>query len=290
MPTFTATLANWTNATSDANFQAWGKYISDRMTDVGLVKTADTGQVDWNTATNPGGVNNYPHYEIRMFGDALQATAPVVFKVEYGEAQIADTPSIRISFGSGSNGSGTLTGSPSTPKFSGSAAQDGSTTIVGSGSNNRFGFNTLVTNGHILTFERTKDALGNDTSEGVHLITRPATNSVLTPNSLLWIAGVGDAISGGVSSLAALFPNSSTFKYGTQTGVAPIFPESPIFKNPVLGMVGYYEQDITVNTIFQAYMYGTPHNYFACNDAHSIASTGWRGQGGGTEAPAILYE
>lgn len=295
--TFTTTASNWTNASSDANFRAWGSYISDQLTAVGLLKTADTGQVDWTTVLNPGAINTYNAYEVRAFSDALQATAPVFFKIFYGEGTGTDNPAIGISFGTGSDGAGNLTGTTSTLMRDAAAAAAGSTVVVGSGANNRFVLNTNQNSGMLFGFERTKDSLGNDTSEGIVYFVNGSGNFGSTSagsssaRSLYWNPITGTIVDSATnSSLAALFPWQTSFVYGAQTGVAPVFPEKPIFGNPVLGIVGYYTGDITPTNTFVAYMYGTAHQYYACVAVSSAQSSAWRGSSGGIESAAIRYE
>lgn len=103
--TYSSTVAH----ANDANFRAWGLDYSDALTAVGLLKTADTGQIDWATVARPG-TNTAAGYEIRTFADALQSTAPVYIKFEYGTGASATRPQIWISIGSGSDGAGNLTG------------------------------------------------------------------------------------------------------------------------------------------------------------------------------------
>lgn len=116
-----------TNA-SDAEFRKWGKGISDALAALGFVKTSDTGQVNWATVTVPAsGV--YTPYEIWRFNDALQATKPIYFKIEYGSSG-ASKPGLRITVGSGSNGSGTINGNVycTQTTLGGSASMDTSST------------------------------------------------------------------------------------------------------------------------------------------------------------------
>src|SRR6186997_665737 len=112
MASFTATPANFTNS-SDANFRVWGAYISSKLLAGGMVQTADTGQINWTTVLTPTGINTYAGYEIWRFADALQASAPVYFKIEYGEGSNVDGPAVRVKFGTGSDGAGNLTGNVS---------------------------------------------------------------------------------------------------------------------------------------------------------------------------------
>lgn len=99
--------------TNDAQFRLWGSELSARLGAIGLVQTADTGQVNWVTVTRPG-LNVAAGYEIWRFNDSLQGTAPIFIKVEYGTGSgNAQAPMVWITVGTGSNGSGTITGTVS---------------------------------------------------------------------------------------------------------------------------------------------------------------------------------
>lgn len=95
--------------TTDAAFRAWAQMIHDGFEAVGLVQTADTGQIDLVTVATPGSNGTYAGYEIWRFDDADQATEPIYFKFEYGRGGGANFTALRTSVGLGSNGSGTLT-------------------------------------------------------------------------------------------------------------------------------------------------------------------------------------
>lgn len=94
---------------SDATFRAWGSELSAKLQAAGLVKTTDTGQIDWATVARPT-TNTAAGYEMYRFNDALQATAPVFIKIEYGTGGSATTPITWIDAGTGTDGAGTLTG------------------------------------------------------------------------------------------------------------------------------------------------------------------------------------
>lgn len=90
--------------TSDANFRAWGSAVSASLAAVGLVKTADTGQIDWTTAVRPTAPTTTPTqvvvgYELWGFNDALQATKPVYIKVEYGYYTVANSTHATSGYG-----------------------------------------------------------------------------------------------------------------------------------------------------------------------------------------------
>ena len=104
----------------DATFRTWGSGIAAQFAAVGLVQTADTGQINWTTVARPG-VGSYGGYEIWRFNDSFQATAPVFIKLEYGVGTAADRPALRITVCTSTNGAGTPAGrsarrSQSSPK------------------------------------------------------------------------------------------------------------------------------------------------------------------------------
>jgi hypothetical protein len=93
---------------SEAEFRAWGQSISDALDAIGLIQTADTGQIDWTTVGIPT-ISTVSGYEIWRFNDAAQTNAPVFIKIEYGAGSTLARPLIWITVGTGSNGSGTIT-------------------------------------------------------------------------------------------------------------------------------------------------------------------------------------
>ncbi len=97
---------------SDANFREWGGELNARLAALGLVKTADTGQINWATVVRAG-TSSDAGYEIWRFDDAQQATAPIFIKLFYGTGTGLSNPRLRAQVGTGSNGSGTLTGTTS---------------------------------------------------------------------------------------------------------------------------------------------------------------------------------
>lgn len=97
------------NAT-DAAFRIWVQELSDALTTVGMTLTSDTGQVNISTATISS-----TNYQIRTF----PGTSPLYLRIEYTFISSSTVPSIRYIIGTGSNGSGTLTGVVSTTAITG---------------------------------------------------------------------------------------------------------------------------------------------------------------------------
>lgn len=117
----------------DAGFRAWGADFSAKLAAVGLVQTADTGQINWATV-NRAGTNSNAGYEIWRFNDSMQGTAPIFLKIFYGTGSLAASPRIQIIVGTASNGSGTISGIGSSVTLEASVSNGG--TAAGTSRNN----------------------------------------------------------------------------------------------------------------------------------------------------------
>jgi hypothetical protein len=104
----TASSSSVINHTSDAGFRAWGSEFAAKLSAVGMVQTGDTGQINWVTVTRPGS-NTSAGYEIWRFAGSF-----LYIRFDYGTGPSAAIPAILTQAGSGSNGSGTLTGQTDT--------------------------------------------------------------------------------------------------------------------------------------------------------------------------------
>lgn len=102
------TIAN----TSTATFDAWiNEIYTNLVTNCGLTQTADTGQLaNPTTVALPGTTQTSAGYYIFRFNDTLQATSPIFIKLEFGTGNTTTGPAMWITVGTGSNGSGTITG------------------------------------------------------------------------------------------------------------------------------------------------------------------------------------
>lgn len=296
MPSFTATPSNWTNS-SDVNFRAWGSYISARLAAAGLVQTGDTGQVNWGTVTAPVAISTYQGYEVWRFADSLQATAPVFIKIEYGSSvSSASNPQVRVQFGSGSNGSGTLTGNLSALYLSGCTAVAGACSVVGSGDTSRFcmvgGFTTAAGYGMHFGFERSKNAAGADTAEAVLAVFSGISTTLSTSNRFfpVWSTTLGDIGPTTAISAPAIFPPGATAASGSQVIVCPLLHSKGIFMNPGMNFAGYFTENIAINGTPSVYVYGANRTYYSLPAASAISASGFQGPGGGTEALLIRYD
>lgn len=162
-----------------ANFRAWGLEMSNALTSTTkFPKSADTGQINWATANKPA-VNVSAGYEIRYLNDSMHASAPIYVKLEFGtNASSSAYPAMWITIGTGSNGSGTITGIVLAREeiYAGNYALD-STVVVkasyycGVDGCIWFAFKTKNRNAGLapafaMYIERTRDSAGTATSEG----------------------------------------------------------------------------------------------------------------------------
>lgn len=108
----TDTWSDISQFSDDASFRALGKKISDSLDLIGLPKSADTGQIDWDVVSEPVVANGVAGYEIRYFDDSAQGDLPVYIKIEYGRGASGGFYTFRpwITVASGTDGAGSMTG------------------------------------------------------------------------------------------------------------------------------------------------------------------------------------
>jgi hypothetical protein len=159
---------------TDAHFRAWAQFVEDTIvTTGGWVVTGDTGQTTIGTQTHPTLANEKRGYRVYRMADALQATSPVFMRIDYGSGSGANIPAVWITLGTGSNGTGTITGpGMAIIQFGANTSNNATATnSYGSASTNRFCVGMLTSGSNIGWFcvgvERTKDSNGLDTGDGL---------------------------------------------------------------------------------------------------------------------------
>jgi hypothetical protein len=255
---------------SDSNFRSWAKEISDALLAFGWVKTADTGQLDWNTIVRPSSANSYTGYEIFRMADALQSTAPCFLKIEYGSGSSnALHPAIAIQIGTATTGAGVLAGNTSNRQTLISGGNTATlVTIRTSGDTNRFSATLAsdynnATNSISFCIERSytpvssPSAAHTDTDEyilqayctsalkGSQIV--PKTGGGAVPNPRLFQSLVGDdgtTVSGVAPSYCALYP----------------FMGRP--RNPLRGLAMYMNAEMTAQGTDAGDFFGVPLNFF----------------------------
>lgn len=279
-----------TNAT-DADFRNWGKAISDALTAFGLTKTTDTGQIDWATVLKPAAINAYQGYEIRKFTDSLSLSKPVFFKIEYGSGNPINAPSLRFSFGTGSDGSGIIIAPVSVTAITNLIVNAGVSSATPqscylSGGSSRFALSLFVsaTTGFYICAGRTKNqSNGTDTSEAL-LISRTQQSSTLfnyyfnfTTSPVAEASGIVVPTVGGSGADGTdinIYPN---YFYRGGTPIAGL-NSIGIFNNDFQGT-----NPVTLNVL------GGSHTYYFLGGASSQLNTVARGGTAGTGI-GMLFE
>jgi hypothetical protein len=179
MTTFSGTAPAYMSNSTD--FQNFCAEMVTALGDVGLVQTADTGQINTATVALPGAGYTAAGYTIWRFADALQATAPVFLKIEFGTGASVDRPAIWVTTGNASSGTGTLTGTTTTrtlasPPQSKTAGVYLPVYAQGDGGGVIFcwAFDTAYTSQpqSMVCVDRTCDGTGTETTDGVFQLTQ----------------------------------------------------------------------------------------------------------------------
>lgn len=271
----TSTYSTVIDHSNDAGFRAWGSELSTALSAVGLVQTADTGQINWTTVTRPGG-NTAAGYEVYRFDDALQGTAPIYFKLEYGTSSTATIPQLWLTVGTGANGAGSITGSlvartvfAVTPGVPNAAVPypsyicyvDGHLSVCCKTGAGTSGSNS----GMFFHIGRTTDDAGADTEDGLVVYYKVANNTYHAQQCRLFA-------SGSTNTLAA-----STFCHvpGLMTA-SMVGSDIQVFKNyaafplvrPNIGVVTVITAEVPAgNTISVAAVGSTPRTYISIGQA-----------------------
>lgn len=282
-----------------AHFKDWAQSISTAFSTFGWTQTTDTGQVNWTTIASVPAASNYV-YEIWQAADTQASTTPIFIKVEYGSGSSGATrPSLRITVGTSSNGSGTITGSiiSSAPWYpggtSGGAPAQGSTLFncyySGDAGEIRIYMwsSTSLTLGTVFAIERSKDSSGNKTTDYFTVITVDDLNFNANQQSILTSGLIGN-LDGGLVALASTSGNST----GAFNGTVCAFPAFPIIGkvgNPMLGLMTAIASDVTYQTVVTvASMYGGTHTYITFKSVTGGALPSCIGQRSGTGVAMAL--
>lgn len=191
----TVSTYSWMSARSSADAATFRKFavgIHAAFLAAGWVQTSDTGQGDVTTMTVPT-ANTAAGYEVWRLNDALQSTAPVFVKIEYGRA--TNVPIVWITVGQSTDGAGTIgnvlfartqAGAPGSnsnnaTEYPSYASGDGSSIAVvmwaGSWST------ASSTSDFFFVVERSRDSSGNATGDGfLIVIGKVGANAVVIGN------------------------------------------------------------------------------------------------------------
>jgi hypothetical protein len=271
---------SWAGDTaSNASASPTGPYhgVSHGIASFGWTRTADTGQVDWDTISAVPTAGTWV-YEIWQMNDALQGTTPVIMKIEYGKSSVSPgAPSVFVTIGTnGSDGAGTLH-TPHSVRQSHSSCTSGSQTTQllnmwmsgDTGSLRMLLFNGFTTSPNywdwiLVVISRLNDASGNPVSTGVVICGTDLSSSTLSCTSdLVWSASIGGSGIRETSKFIAALP---TDVQGTNLNgnllVSPVLVNVGGLSNPGIDLFLGKKEDFSVDeTIQQFPVYGVTHQY-----------------------------
>ena len=272
-------------SSSNAEFRAWGSFISQALANCGLVQVTCVGQVDWSTATAPNGLGQYSNFEVWRFNDALQNTCPVYVKIAYGSsAYNMAAPNLFWGLGSSVDANGTLGGFRNWNPYASQATYGGltetATTVAFAnntlisyicGATNRFsvamwvrGTGSVRTSAIYLSMERTPDANGNPTNDSV-LVTY-GSNYAPYWGQCVWnpyTGQMGHEANTSASYWGIMHPQTGGGTRGANTSVYPVFHDKGggPFLNPGLNHLAYWHSEFTAGTPNTFSYYGSNHTY-----------------------------
>lgn len=296
----TRTYSTVINHTTDAGFRAWGSELATSLQTVGLVQTADTGQINWTTATRPTVANTTAGYEIYRFNDSLQGTAPIFLKLEYGTSSNTSNPQLWLTVGTGSDGAGTITGtvvprticattpgapSTSTPYPSYICMIGGQLMVCSKTGAGSSGSNS----GMFWHVGRSTDDTGADTADGVVVYYKTSSITYQSAQfryfaAAATITAAGTSSSGGPYCMIPAALTSSLV--GADIQAFKHYAAFP-FVRPVVGLVTVLTAEVPAgNTISVAAVGSTPRTYISIGQAGYGMCTA----GGSTYCAAMLWE
>ena len=269
-----------------ANFQSWsGAIFNAFVTTCGWLQTADTGQA----ANPPAAVPSSAYvYWIFKANDAQAATCPIYVKVEvgYSTTQVG----IRITVGTGSNGSGTITNIQS--GFNAQVITNNGSNMANqgltaypcyfSGDAGEFRMLLWATNPNMgvtesFIIERSKDPSGAKTAEyftSLYISSGAPSSSLNRHQQTTLASGSTTNFENNIICCLAASNNTGTGAFGGTVAAFPIFPLLGKIGNPILGAMVASASDIGDGaTVTVAAMYGGTHTYIACK---SVAGCGYQ--------------
>jgi hypothetical protein len=280
---------------SDATFRVWGSEFSTKLAAVGLTNTADTGQINWTTVARPTtSLPNAAGYEIWRFADST-----IYLKLEYG-TDTNSCPAMWITVGTGSNGSGALTGQTSTRRIW-TGNQNAASTVTAYNSymcltadafsvawkTNAFTSGTPLPLG-VLVVGKTVDGAGAASTTGFGVFSSNNIATVASSLQSVRTAATAATFTGSASyCLVVGAVTSSTVGSDTQAYTCWLNVPQVV---PFAWMAGYVISEVTeLNTFAVAMVGAVSHTYLVLGQINTL-TTGFAGLSQATYSVAIIYE
>lgn len=277
---------------TDANFRLWGSAISAGILAAGWVQTADTGQINWTTVSKPASTNTSQGFEIWSTNDGLTTW---YLKIEYGSgSSSANNPSIWLTVGSATNGSGTLSGQTSTrTQFASSGSLSTAYNCYYAGGTNWLSIAMFCQTANTSTYsigfsiEKPKTSSGSISDIGICVTAWAATTTAFSqyvPSS----GTVQTATNFIPAPILASGTSGRSLISGSSCGLLPCFC-GDIIPYPITGVMGFYYTDIAEGVTFTVSRFGTNTTYVSARP-QSGSGTSYVGGTAFSIVLAIRYE
>jgi hypothetical protein len=286
-----------------ANFKSWASALSNFVRTAGWTNTADTGQLNGAGGGTWSGVTTVPgsgafYYEIFQPGDGL---TNFYLKLEYGNGSgSTNSPTVRVTLGTGTNGAGTLTGFVTTATVAAPASYGPPSTTTTyecdfSGDSGRLSillWRNAGTGAQIFAVQRSLNASGTPTGTYATVLTAGFTNNTGTPGQTGYMQTLYFAIgpctpflnrfqSGSFSGWPARYlawPGSSAFN--GQIPVDFICPAVGVWDYPCTVIGVAYAGDLVEGVSFTVTnQYGQTKTYMPTKSGNITWAAGAPGQG-----------
>lgn len=278
---------------SDVNFRAVAQFWEDTLvTTGGWVLTSDTGQTAPASLVHPTVANTKQGYRIYRMNDSLQSTYPVFMRVDFGGSANPAVMGFWTTIGTGSNGSGTITGALFTPAASPNVCNTSNSSTAnqnayGSASTNRATIAVgIAPSGNLcqnlFAIERSKDSTGTDTGDGLLLCYN--SGGLLNTSRYLNYAGGAQPTAEALSYVLTARNPSETFAPG-DIGVGILIPIRGIAQQPGMNIMIVNSSDVGAQGSFSMTLYGATRTYqhldalltpFKATAGSSVSDTGAR--------------
>lgn len=269
--------------TGDVPFRTWATEVSNSFAAVGLVQTADTGQINLTTETRPGS-NLTAGYQIWRFNDTLQATKPIFIRIQYGTGSSATAPRMQVIVGTGSDGAGNLTNPTAVFNITASATPTSTVTNYLSDFSCSEGFfgmawkiGSTSSIGSFFAICRSVDSDGNPDATGFSVYAFGGTGGTATEQLRFRRANntwntIASAVGGSnIGSSTCLIPGNiadGTF-VGADAQVYLHFGQFPRML-PIVGLLGVKASEFGADSTFTAAAVGsTTRTYLVLGSVHS---------------------
>jgi hypothetical protein len=285
--------------TTDAEFRAWGSAIKTALSTVGFVQTSDTGQIDWTTVLAPTVATTSQGYEIWRLNDAAQSTCPIYFKIEYGSGSTTPSarPNIWVTIGTGSNGSGTITGVTILSRSAWNTSTNG---IVGDTPNwacyhedtGSFWLSLAPNSGTaptgffgIFRWGEDDDTVG---TRGVTTIHQVTTSSAIVTNH--YRRAQASVLSGRGGWSYPFSQSAATLASGLTLPVFYNYGQDADGLRPMMGVFGHNSGDFQQGTIIPITAYGATRNFIRLPGSNSGSPSGTDQAQSGAAKNLFVYE